>query len=96
VARALERRRIVVLFFGQRRSAEDAVTSSGVRALRRRRVAVFTDSVERLPVYARVVGGLGVSQAPATVIIDRGREARLLEGFQDAGSLRQYVRDATR
>jgi hypothetical protein len=35
-----------------------------------------------------------VAQAPAVVIVGKKRRARLIEGFVDAGTLRQHVVDA--
>ncbi|MBA2342487.1 MAG: hypothetical protein H0V85_03375, partial [Thermoleophilaceae bacterium] len=46
--------------------------------------------------YKRIVSGVGIAQAPATVIVGRDRKARVLEGFTDRGTLRQAVRDALR
>jgi hypothetical protein len=98
VARAFSKHQVVVLFFGGAGS-DDAQTAGSVRALKASSgsaVAVFTDKLSNLADYRRVVEGLDVSQAPSIVIVDRDRKARLLEGFIDAGSLRQYVADVTR
>lgn len=98
VARALERREVVVLFFSDPAAADDRATASAVRAVRRqfggRRVAIFQDSANNLADYRRVVSAVGVTQIPAVVVIDRRRNARVFEGFQDQGSLRQHVEDA--
>jgi hypothetical protein len=50
--------------------------------------------VSNISDYRRVVGTLGVSQSPAMVVIDRSRKAELLQGYLDAGTIRQTVRDA--
>jgi hypothetical protein len=95
VAKALAAKRTVVLYFGAR-GADDTLTAVSVRALKAsagRGVAVFMDKLSNLADYRRVVEGLDVSQAPSIVIVDRSRNARLLEGFIDAGSLRQAVAD---
>jgi hypothetical protein len=93
VARALARDKTVVLFFSQGGS-DDSATSKSVRSLRgNRRVAVFSEDLDELPNYRRIVAGLGVSEAPSIVIVGRDLKARLLEGYHDAGSLRQHVRD---
>ena len=98
VARALERREVVVLFFSDPAAADDRATAAAVRAVRRqtagRRVAIFQDSASNLADYRRVVSAVGVSQIPAVVVIDRRRRARVFEGFQDQGSVRQHVEDA--
>jgi hypothetical protein len=59
-------------------------------------VAVFIDKLSNLADYRRVVEGLNVSQAPSIVIVDRAKQAQVLEGFIDAGSLRQAVADVAR
>ncbi len=95
VAKALAAKRTVVLYFGAR-GADDTLTAVSVRALKAsagRGVAVFMDKLSNLADYRRVVEGLDVSQAPSIVIVDRSRNARLLEGFIDPGSLRQAVAD---
>ena len=98
VSRAIERREVVVLFFSDPAAADDQATRSAIRAVRRqtggRRVAIFQDSANNLADYRRVVSAVGVSQIPAVVVIDRRRNARVFEGFQDQGSLRQYIEDA--
>jgi hypothetical protein len=57
-------------------------------------VRLFQDTVSRISDYRRVVGTLGISQSPAMVVIDRNRKAELLQGYLDAGTIRQTVRDA--
>ena len=93
--RALEAKKVVVLFFRQRRGADDTATAAAVRSLRRRRgVAVFSDGIDDLAKYRRVVSALGITQAPAVVIVDRKGEAELAQGFLDEGTLTQLVVDA--
>ena len=95
VKRALDRKRVVVLFFRQSGSADDAAVAGAVSAQRGRKgVSVFTDNIRRLARYRAVVGALGISQAPAVVIVGRNGEARVVEGFVDEGSLTQQVVDS--
>ena len=99
VERALEARRVVVLLLTDPRAADDRATLGSVRALEARPpegVAVFRDRLERLGRYRELLRDLGVSQIPAVVIVDSDRRARVLEGYVDAGSLRQRVLDARR
>jgi hypothetical protein len=44
--------------------------------------------------YGRLLENLGVTQAPAIVIIGRSGKATLYEGYVDADSLVQVVADA--
>lgn len=94
VGRALARKRVVVLFFGQQ-GADDRATFEAVASVRGQKgVSVFRDDITDLAKYRAVTGGLGVAQAPATVVIGSDRQAQLLEGFLDEGTLRQIVLDA--
>jgi hypothetical protein len=94
VQRAIRADRRVVLFFYKPGSADDRATARGVAALRGDRgVAVFTDPISRLARYRGLIGDLGISQAPAVVIVGRDREARVIEGYVDPASLAQDVAD---
>ncbi len=94
VQKALDARRIVVLFFRQG-GADDSATASAVRSLRgTKRVSIFTAELSKLARYRRVIADLGVTQAPSVVIVGKDRKAALLEGFIDSGTLKQRVRDA--
>ena len=98
VARAFAKKQVVVLYFGAV-GADDSLTADSVRSLKASAghgVAVFMDKLSNLADYRRVVEGLDVSQAPSIVIVDRAKKAQVLEGFIDAGSLRQDVADVAR
>ncbi|HEX5909802.1 MAG TPA: hypothetical protein VFY44_04865 [Thermoleophilaceae bacterium] len=93
VGKALQKRRTVVLFFRQP-AADDAATAEAVRSVRGiKGVSVFSAPITKLARYRRVVNDLGVTQAPAVVIVGKDRKARLLEGYIDPVSLRQQVKD---
>lgn len=95
VAAALRDGRTTVIFFRQRNGADDAATARAVAAQRgRKNVAVFTASIKNLDRYRAVVAGLGISQAPAVVILGKESKARLIEGFIDPPTLAQEVADA--
>ena len=95
VGRALDARRQIVLFFYKPGSADDRATARAVADLRGRRgLAVFTDPIGRLARYRGVIGELGISQAPAVVIVGRDRSARVIEGYVDPATLAQDVADA--
>jgi hypothetical protein len=85
VSRAIARGRVVVLAFFQP-GADDRATAAAVGSLSGGRgVAVFTDRVSHV---ARV------DQAPAVVIVDHHRRARLIQGYVDPETLAQEVSDA--
>lgn len=95
VSRALDARRIVVVLFRGSDSADDRAAARAVASLRGQRgLAVFTDRIGGLGRYRAVVGDLGISQAPAVVIVDKGRTARVVQGYIDPATLAQDVADA--
>jgi hypothetical protein len=98
VARALNAHKVTVLFFYEPAASDDQATRAAVRAVRSAggpgRVALFQDVVARISDYRRLTGSLGISQSPAMVVIDRNRDAQLLQGYLDAGTIKQTVRDA--
>ena len=97
VVRALGRNQVVVLFFSQSGSADDAMTSAGVRALKGEKgVAVFNVGIAQLAAYRPILANVGISQVPAVVVVRPGHKAQLLQGFTDQGSLQQAVADALR
>lgn len=95
---AVKRGETVVVLFSDGRGADTTETSRSVRALRRRapKVRVFIDSLASFEAYQPLVGNLGVSQSPSVVIVGRGAEARVVEGYVDPRTLRQQVLDARR
>lgn len=97
VETAIDRKQVVVLFFGQRGGADDRAVRRVVGTLEnRRRISLFTDDVKDIADYRRVTGGLPVSQAPAIVIVQPDKEASVIEGFTDEGTLRQEILDRLR
>jgi hypothetical protein len=94
VARAIGRGRIVILAFFQP-GADDRATASAVAALKPRRWAVVvTDRIDNVGRYGPLIEEVGVDQAPAVVIVDRDRNARLIKGYVDSKTLAQEVADA--
>jgi len=100
VARALNAKKVVVLFFYEPAASDDQATRAAIRAVRSaggpgaRQVRLFQDVVARISDYRRVTGSLGISQSPAMVVVDRNRQAELLQGYLDSGTIKQTVRDA--
>ena len=95
VERAVKRGRTVVLFFFQRGGADDSATAAAVASVRGRRgVSVFTAPVSKVGDFRAITGNLGLSQAPAVVIVGKKAEARVVEGFIDPETLVQEVADS--
>jgi hypothetical protein len=95
VARALRAKDVTVIFFRQAGGVDDAATAKAVAAQRGRKgVAVFSADIKDLNRYRAVVADLGLSQAPAVVILGKGGTARVLEGYIDPQTLAQEVADS--
>lgn len=94
VRRAIDRKQRVVLFFGTPRGADDRATAAAVTAQRSRGVVVVLEPLENLVKYRELIGGLGISQAPAVVVVGKNGAARLVEGYVDPATLAQEVADA--
>ena len=95
VRAAVDAHRKVVVLFRNPRGLDDQATARSMRALMGNvKAATFIDDVANVASYGALGISLGVSQAPSTVIIDRKGRARVIEGFVDAGTLRQAVADA--
>jgi hypothetical protein len=94
--RAVADNRKVVIFFKSPRALDDKAVADSVRSLDRRtdKVVVLNDDVRNVKRYGSLIEDLGVSQAPAIVIIGRSGKASLVEGYVDADSLVQVVADA--
>jgi hypothetical protein len=60
------------------------------------RVKVFDASLDEVAAFRPMLSSVGISQIPSTVIVRPGKKAILLQGFVDAGTLRQNVADALR
>ncbi|HEX8075571.1 MAG TPA: hypothetical protein VF545_11385 [Thermoleophilaceae bacterium] len=96
-AQALARNDAVVFFFSKPGAADDTLARGAVHKLRgMRRVSIFDVTLDQVAAYRPMLSGLGISQIPSTVIVRPGKKAVLIQGFVDAGTLRQNVADALR
>ena len=96
-AAVLGRDQVVVFFFTKPGAADDTGARMAVESLDGMKgVAVFKAGIEQVGAYRPMLSQLEISQVPATAIVRPGRKAVLLQGFVDAGTLRQNVADARR
>jgi len=94
VRRALAGKGKVVLFFFRPGSADDRATGRAVARLRGTPgISVFSAPIGDLFEYRAVVDGLGISQAPAVVIVAGDGSARVVQGYVDPATLAQDVAD---
>jgi len=94
--RAVADNKKVVIFFQNPRALDDKAVADSVRSLDRRtkNVVVLRDDVRNVDRYGKLLENLGVTQAPAIVIIGRSGKASLVEGYVDGPALAQVVADA--
>jgi hypothetical protein len=96
-AAALGRDQVVVFFFSKPGAADDTGARVAVRSIEGMKgVALFKAGIEEVGAYRPMLAQLEISQVPATAIVRPGKKAVLLQGFIDAGTLRQNVADARR
>lgn len=96
-ANALGKDRVVVFFFSDPGAADDTGTRVAMREIEGMKgVTVFKAGLEDVGDYRPMLAQLEISQVPATAIVRPGKRAVLLQGFVDAGTLRQNVADARR
>ena len=96
-ADALAQDKVVVFFFHKPGAADDTGARVAIRSLDGMKgVEVFKADVAQIGDYRPMLAQLQISQVPATAIVRPGKKAVLLQGFVDAGTLRQNVADALR
>ena len=96
-AAALAKDQVVVFFFHKPGAADDTGARIAVRSLEgMKRVKVFKADIAEVGAFRPMLSQLEISQVPATAIVRPGRQAVLIQGFVDAGTLRQNVADALR
>jgi hypothetical protein len=96
-AAALEQDKVVVFFFTKPGAADDTLSRLSVRKIEGMKgVEVFKADIADVGSYRPMLSQLEISQVPATAIVRPGKRAVLLQGYVDAGTLRQNVADALR
>ena len=91
----------VVLLVVRNHGIDDRMVSRSVRSLSSdSRLSVFVVHANRVARYSRITQGVGVSQAPALVVVRPRKvsgsvpEAQVADGFRDSQTVVQYVHDA--
>jgi len=98
VGRALDKKKVVVLLFWNRRAVDDRSVHQSVARLSRHggQVAVFDDHVKNLSRYTRITATAAVTQTPSLVIVDRRGNAQVKTGYLDLETIDQFVDTARR
>ena len=96
-AAALGRDHVVVFFFTTPGAADDTGARVAVDEIDGTKgVKVIRAGLDDVGAFRPMLAQLEISQVPATAIVRPGKKAVLLQGFVDAGTLRQNVADARR
>ncbi len=105
IVRALDNRQVFVVGVFDTKEKRWARMASDDRRVRRElaevnrydgRVVVDQTSLGGLSKLDKIVGGLGVTQTPSLVVVDRNRKAVVLAGFVERNVINQAVQDARR
>jgi len=93
VGRALDKKKVVVLLFWNRKAVDDRSVHASVARLSRHggQVAVFDDTVKNLSHYTRITATAQVTQTPSLVIVDRRGSAQVQTGYLDFETIDQFV-----
>lgn len=95
-AAAVEAGNVVVFFFTKPGAADDTLSRLSVKELERttKGAEFFKADIADVGAYRPMLSQLEISQVPAVAIVRPGKRAVLLQGYVDAGTLRQHVADA--
>jgi hypothetical protein len=98
VQKALDAKKVLVLFFYNPKSADDVATKAALKKVDRwgGQVVVQSANVNSVARYTKVAKGADVEQTPTVVVVDRTAKAERLVGYQDTRSIDQAVVDALR
>lgn len=98
VQKALEAKKILVLFFYNPKSADDLAVKKALKKVDRwgGQVVVQAADVKNVSRYTKVAKGADVEQTPTVVVVDRNAKAERLVGYEDTLSIDQAVIDAMR
>ena len=94
----IEKRKVVVLLFWDRRVSDDRAVHTAVQGLSRRggKVAVHVAPIAKLADYEAISRGVPVVTSPTVLIIDRARRARSVGGLTVPAELEELVGKALR
>ncbi len=105
IVRALDNRQVFVVGIFDTKEKRWARMAYDDRRVRRElskanrydgKVAMAQSSLGGLSKLNAIVGGLGVSQTPSVVVVDRNRKAVVLTGFVERNVINQAIQDARR
>ncbi len=105
IVRALDNRQVFAVGVFDTKAKRWARMASDDRRTRRElakanryggKVVVANSDLGKLFKLNAIIGGVGVSQTPSVVVVDRNRQAVVLTGYVDRASINQAIQDARR
>jgi len=105
IVKALDKRQVFVVGVFDTKEKRWARMASDDRAVRREldktnrydgKVVVATSTLGKLSSLNAIVGGVGVTQTPSVVVVDRNRTATVLTGYVERNAINQAIADARR
>jgi hypothetical protein len=105
IVKALDKRQVFVVGVLDTKEKRWARMASDDRAVRRElgkanryggKVVVAASALGNLSSLNAVIGGVGVTQTPSVVVVDRNRQAVVLTGYVDRNAINQAIADARR
>src|SRR5687767_8569599 len=105
IVRALDNRQVLVVGVFDTKEKRWARMAADDRRVRRElskanrydgRVVVAQSELAKLSSLNAVIGGLGITQTPSVVVVDRNRKAVVLTGFVERNAINQAIQDARR
>jgi cytoskeletal protein RodZ len=98
VKTALDAHKVVVVLFWNPRGVDDRSVKASLDSVSRHKgkVAVFSDRVENLSRYTRIMAAASISTTPSLVVVNRKGQAEVINGYLDRQTVAQYVRNALR
>lgn len=105
IVKALDKRQVFVVGVFDTKEKRWARMASDDRQVRHEltksnryggKVVVASSALGSLSSLNAVIGGVGVTQTPSVVVVDRNRQAVVLTGFVDRNAINQAIADARR
>lgn len=97
VAAELKQGRVVLLFFWNPRSSDDAAVQRQVQIVAHklgRRVAVHTAAADQVGSFGSITRDIQVYQTPTLLIVNPRGQVTTVTGYTDAYALEQTIREA--
>jgi hypothetical protein len=96
VARAIADHKVVAVLFWNRRGVDDRAVHRAFASISSHggRVRTFVDRPKHAYRYSKITSVADIDHTPAMLVVNRRKEAKVVSGFLDSGTVQQQVLDA--